>query len=148
MSDIRVPSQTRRLKEVTARHILESFKRLSTNSESSTLKEASTSAGSTSFRYGSIAEANLTIKPEQMQQLIRTCGGEGLRDFESEFLIKRLTRSSKNESSCDGITCRDFTKAVESYMNDAKTDPYALVLCLFRKKFGEGVGAKTRISRA
>ena len=84
MSDIRVPSQTRRLKEVTARHILESFKRLSTNSESSTLKEASTSAGtSTSFRYGSIAEANLTIKPEQMQQLIRTCGGDSLRDFES-----------------------------------------------------------------
>ena len=37
MSDICVPSQTRRLKEVTARHILESFKKLthSRNSASS-----------------------------------------------------------------------------------------------------------------
>ena len=31
----------------------------------------------------------------------------------------------------------DFTDAVESYMNDANMDPYALVLYLFKLKFGE-----------
>ena len=35
------------------------------------------------------------------------------------------------------ISCADFTDAVESYMNDANTDPYALVLYLFKLKFGE-----------
>ena len=28
-------------------------------------------------------------------------------------------------------------EAVESYMNDANTDPYALVIYLFRSKFGD-----------
>ena len=38
--------------------------------------------------------------------------------------------------STHDITCNDFTEAVESYMNDANTDPYALVLYLFKMKFG------------
>ena len=39
--------------------------------------------------------------------------------------------------STQDITLSDFTDAVESYMNDANTDPYALVIYLFKLKFGE-----------
>ena len=35
------------------------------------------------------------------------------------------------------ISLSDFTDAVESYMNDANMDAYALVLYLFKLKFGE-----------
>lgn len=91
-----------------------------------------------------------------MQQLIRTCGGENLRGFESQYLMSRLTNKKKRKGDDESsptseqasITCRDFTKAVESYMNDANTDSYALVLYLFKKKFGEAVSPQTCITRA
>lgn len=35
------------------------------------------------------------------------------------------------------ITFNDFAEAVESYVNDANTDPYSLVRYLFKLKFGE-----------
>ena len=49
MSDIKVPSQTKRLKEVTAKHIVENFKRL--GSEVPT--EASSVNAKRSYKYGS-----------------------------------------------------------------------------------------------
>jgi len=36
------------------------------------------------------------------------------------------------------VTCTDFTDAVESYINDVNSDPYSMVLYLFKLKFGEG----------
>ena len=42
-----------------------------------------------------------------------------------------------SQASARDITLGDFTDAVESYMNDANMDPYALVLYLFKMKFGE-----------
>ena len=47
------------------------------------------------------------------------------------FVLKESLDSTRD------ISCADFTDAVESYMNDANTDPYALVLYLFKMKFGE-----------
>ena len=80
------------------------------------------------------------------------CGGD-LKKSESYYLLKRSNYVSKEHFSrfdskfefcvkgpldnSREISCADFTDAVESYMNDANTDPYALVLYLFKMKFGE-----------
>ena len=80
------------------------------------------------------------------------CGGD-LKKSESYYLLKRSNYVSIQQfpaltlnlnfvlkgslDSTRDISCADFTDAVESYMNDANTDPYALVLYLFKMKFGE-----------
>lgn len=61
--------------------------------------------------------------------------GGDLKKFESFYLLRRSNYGS--QQSTRDITCSDFTDAVESYMNDANMDPYALVLYLFKLKFGE-----------
>lgn len=65
--------------------------------------------------------------------MVSMCGGE-LKDFEKKNLLRRSNYGTLD--STQDITCNDFTEAVESYMNDANTDPYALVLYLFKMKFG------------
>lgn len=62
-------------------------------------------------------------------------GGSNLKKFESFYLLKRSNYGAMD--STQDITLSDFTDAVESYMNDANTDPYALVIYLFKLKFGE-----------
>lgn len=64
------------------------------------------------------------------------CGSD-LKKFESFYLLRRSNYEGDTADTNQDITCTDFTDAVESYMNDANTDPYALVLYLFQLKFGE-----------
>lgn len=62
---------------------------------------------------------------DKIHHLISMCGAD-LNKFQSFYLY------GENE-----VTLKDFTKAVETYMNDANLDAYALVLYLFKLKFGE-----------
>ena len=116
-----------------------------------------------SFRYGNPDDANWVVGVDKIHHLISMCGGD-LKKFESFYLLRRsnyvsisilgalsfcrhnwsvsdLTQLTfclqGSQSSTRDITLGDFTDAVESYMNDANMDPYALVLYLFKMKFGE-----------
>lgn len=89
---------------------------------------------SLSYRYGSPEDANWVVGVDKLHHLISMFGGD-LKKFESFYLLRRSNYGS--QQSTRDITCSDFTDAVESYMNDANMDPYALVLYLFKLKFGE-----------
>jgi len=87
-----------------------------------------------SYRYGNPDDANWVVGVDKIHHLISMCGGD-LKKFESFYLLRRSNYGS--QASARDITLGDFTDAVESYMNDANMDPYALVLYLFKMKFGE-----------
>jgi|UniRef100_A0A7S3HV36 hypothetical protein len=89
-----------------------------------------------SLRYGSPEDANWVVGVDKIHHLISMCGGD-LKKFESFYLLRRSNYGSQGSGSTSDITLSDFTDAVESYMNDANMDPYALVLYLFKMKFGE-----------
>ena len=71
---------------------------------------------------------------DKVQDLIKMCGGD-LDRFQKFYLLRRSI--NQDSEDCNEISLNDFTKAVESYMNDANMDAYALVLYLFKLKFGE-----------
>jgi len=64
------------------------------------------------------------------------CGGD-LDKFEHFYLMRRSTNYGSTKASSCEVSLNDFTEAVESYMNDANMDAYALVLYLFKLKFGD-----------
>ena len=81
---------------------------------------------------------NWAVERENVEQIVEMCGGN-LSKLESFYLMKRSSNNGEDEGdqSTRDITCSDFTDAVESYINDVQADPYAMVLYLFKLKFGE-----------
>lgn len=143
---IAMSMNTKRLKDVTVKHILENFQKLgnpglrSTYSRRAALSDQDfedddESMRSLSYRYSDPEDANWEVPVEQVKHLINNCGGD-LKKFESFYLLRRSNYETQ-DSTKRTISCSDFTDAVESYMNDANTDPYALVLYLFKLKFGD-----------
>ena len=137
---------SKRLSSVTINHIYESFKKLgrpsqrdshyltrSTRSESDILSKCSNNRYSRG-RLGGIDDPNLVVSFDKIQDLINMCGGD-LDSFQKFYLLRRSINQDSEDSH--EISLNDFTKAVESYMNDANMDAYALVLYLFKLKFGE-----------
>ena len=135
----------KRLKEVTVKHIIENFHKLGKPSErnisyhsrstGSDSDIASRRTGTFSSQYGRNTEdSNWVVGVDQIQRLVGMFGGD-LDKFENFYLLRRST--SNERALDDEVTLSDFTKAVESYMNDANMDSYAMVLYLFKMKFGD-----------
>lgn len=137
---------------MTVKHIMENFHKLGKPAERSTYMRGSnstqmqsdesdsdsarTSVRSGSYRYGSVDDANWVVGVDKIHHLISMCGGD-LDKFESFYLLRRSTNYGSTKASSCEVSLNDFTEAVESYMNDANMDAYALVLYLFKLKFGE-----------
>lgn len=93
-----MPEKNKRLKEITAKHILENFQKLgkpgdryshrrSTQSDAGS-EDDSSSMRSTSYRYGSPEDANWVIGVDKINHLVSMCGGD-LKNFESFYLLRR-----------------------------------------------------------
>lgn len=89
-----------------------------------------------SFRYSSPEDGSYSVNIEDVQKLVKMCGGD-LNKFENFYLLKRSSYEGSNLDSTRDVTCQEFTDAVESYVNDANTDPQSMIMCLFKLKFGE-----------
>lgn len=118
---------------------MENFQKLGQPGERNSYLRRSTESSSEdndrmSYHYENPDDANWVVGVDKIHHLISMCGGD-LKKFESFYLLRRSNYGS--QSSTRDITLGDFTDAVESYMNDANMDPYALVLYLFKMKFGE-----------
>ena len=99
VGELQVPEQNKRLKEVTAKHILENFQKLgkpgdryshrrSTASNDGSSSDDLSSTRSMSYRYGSPEDANWTIGVDKINALVGMCGGD-LKNFESFYLLRR-----------------------------------------------------------
>ena len=93
-----------------------------------------------SYRYTHAMNGNWAVDRENVDQIVQMCCGN-LSKLESFYLMKRSAGNDGDDDEGDqstrDITCSDFTDAVESYINDVQADPYAMVLYLFKLKFGE-----------
>ena len=89
-----------------------------------------------SYRYSSPEEGAYTVNIENMHQLVNMCGGD-LNKFESFYLLKRSKFDASALESTRDVTCHEFTDAVESYVDDATSDPQSMIMYLFKLKFGE-----------
>ena len=75
-----------------------------------------------SYRFSSPEDGSISVNIEDMNQLVRMCGGD-LDKFENFYLLKRSNYDGNSMDSTRDVTCMDFTDAVESYVNDANADP-------------------------
>ena len=137
-ADIQMPDQfnQKRLKDVAVKQILENFQKVGKPGVLDLTNEESMRR--MSYRYTHAMNGNWAVERENVEQIVEMCGGN-LSKLESFYLMKRSSNNNDDEAeqSTRDITCSDFTDAVESYINDVQADPYAMVLYLFKLKFGE-----------
>jgi hypothetical protein len=131
----------KRLKDITVKHILDSFKQIGQTSEEESQRN--------SLRFSNTEQASWAINVNDVHRLIRLCGGD-LDKFESFYLLKRsnygsscfvsyastqITQETSFESTRT-VSIGEFTDAIESLMNDVSMEAGTLIPYLFGLKFG------------
>ena len=95
--ELQVPEKNKRLKEVTAKHILDNFKKIGKpgdrhshrhSTQSDYDESDSSSQRSMSYRYGSPQDANWVIGVDKISEMVSMCGGD-LKNFENFYLLRR-----------------------------------------------------------